>query len=367
MASWQHHLRRWADAGLVDSQTVARIQEFEAAQGESPNGGGGLRWPVVVALSLGGVLLGAGVLLFVNAHWEELGPGARLALVLAALGGFHLGGAFTSAGFPGLATTLHALGTVALGGAIAMTGQIFHIEEHWPNAILLWAVGAAAGVLLLRTWPQVAALALLAPAWVVAEMSERLSSPGMASALLLLALSFAYMSAARPHGNRTWRVCLNVIGSVSVLVCAVIVPLLYNARVDMTAARLILPAGAGALLGFLLRRELWWPNAVAAVWALLYTVLGDSRHELLLYGWAGVGAVGMVAWGLLDRRAERINVGMAGFGVTVLFFYFSNVLTTLDRSFALILLGVLFLAGGWGMEKLRRRLVARVRDRRSGL
>ncbi len=361
MASWQHHLRRWADAGLVDPETITRIEQFEANRGDSAAGAVGLRWPVVVALSLGGVLLGAGVLLFVNAHWEELGPGSRLALILAALGGFHLGGAFTAASFPALATTLHALGTVALGGAIAMTGQIFHIEEHWPNAILLWAVGAGAGVLLLRTWPQVAALALLAPAWVVAEMSERLPASGMASALLLLSLCFAYMSAARPQGNRTWRVCLNVIGTVAVLVCAVMVPLLQNSRVDITPARLILPAAAGVAVGCLLRRELWWPNALAAIWALLHTVFGDTRHELLLYSWAGLGAVGMVAWGLYDRRVERINVGMAGFGMTVLFFYFSNVLTALDRSLALILLGILFLAGGWGMEKLRRRLVAHVR------
>ena len=58
---------------------------------------------------------------------------------------------------------LHAVGTVALGGAIAMAGQIFNMQEHWPSAVLLWAVGAIAGWLLLGDWPHLALTAILAP------------------------------------------------------------------------------------------------------------------------------------------------------------------------------------------------------------
>jgi len=46
--------------------------------------------------------------------------------------------------------------------------------------------------------------------------------------------------------------------------------------------------------------------------------------------------------------------------LTVIIFYFSNVMDKLGRSVSLIGLGVLFLFGGWVLERTRRQLVARV-------
>jgi hypothetical protein len=66
----------------------------------------------------------------------------------------------------------------------------------------------------------------------------------------------------------------------------------------------------------------------------------------------------MVAWGIYEFRAERINLGMAGFALTIIFFFFSSVMDKLGRSASLMALGVLFVSGGWYGEKLRRKLVA---------
>jgi uncharacterized membrane protein len=67
-----------------------------------------------------------------------------------------------------------------------------------------------------------------------------------------------------------------------------------------------------------------------------------------------------VAWGLRDSDKARINLGVLGFAVTVFAFYFSSVMDKLGRSVALIGFGVIFLIGGYELEKLRRKLVARV-------
>jgi hypothetical protein len=48
--------------------------------------------------------------------------------------------------------------------------------------------------------------------------------------------------------------------------------------------------------------------------------------------------------------------------MTALAFYFSNVMNALDRSLSLIVLGVLFLAGGWQLERVRRRLLTQIRE-----
>ena len=104
-------------------------------------------------------------------------------------------------------------------------------------------------------------------------------------------------------------------------------------------------------------------NLIAAVWVVM---LGTTSHRfgpgqnLLPYAMWGLGSIGLIAWGLKEARKERINLGVAGFALTVLAFYFSTVMDKLGRSASLIGLGFLFLLGGWLLEKMRRRLVARL-------
>jgi uncharacterized membrane protein len=168
--SWQSFLKRWSDAGLVDAATAERIRQFEASHESS----GRLRWPILIAVAFGAVMLAAGVLLFVSAHWDDLSPGARFSVVILLLALFHISGALVSERFPVLATALHGVGTVALGAAIFLSAQVFNLEEHWPSGVLLWAVGAWIGVALLRDWVQVALAAILTPAWLAAEWVEKI-------------------------------------------------------------------------------------------------------------------------------------------------------------------------------------------------
>jgi hypothetical protein len=69
-----------------------------------------------------------------------------------------------------------------------------------------------------------------------------------------------------------------------------------------------------------------------------------------------------VAWGVAEARPARINLGAALCALSVLAFYFSEVMGSLGRSASLIGLGILFLAGGAALERLRRRLVGQARQ-----
>jgi uncharacterized membrane protein len=82
-----------------------------------------------------------------------------------------------------------------------------------------------------------------------------------------------------------------------------------------------------------------------------------APSDIPLFAWWAIGAAGLVAWGVRDGRVDRINLGAIVFAATVLVFYFSQVMTTLGRSASLIGLGILFLAGGWALERGRRHLV----------
>jgi hypothetical protein len=137
---------------------------------------------------------------------------------------------------------------------------------------------------------------------------------------------------------------------------------------DLPPIRLALGAtvGLGAPLGlaWLLHRSI--PPALGglAVWTAIGPILAAQRG-VVPYLWAAGLSLGLIGWGMLERRAERINLGVAGFALTVLVFYFSSVMDRLSRSASLVGLGLLFLGGGWALERTRRRLVASVAARDS--
>ncbi|MCP9792262.1 DUF2157 domain-containing protein [Vulcanococcus limneticus Candia 3F8] len=377
--SWQSQLERWRQAGLIEPATADAIRAWEQARPEPAR----LRIPVLVAIALGGVLVAAGLLLFVSTHWEALGPAQRFCLLLALVVGLHGGGAAVEERFPPLAVALHGVGTVTLGAGIFLAAQIFHLEAHWPLGLLLWAIGAGLGWALLRQWPQLALLALLVPAWLGSEwavaVQERtnglhhgagdptaLAVP--AAGLLLTCLS--YLAAPIGAGPATpARRVLLWIGGLGLLPTALfwLVVSLWGGNTMPLPLPLAffgwaLALGGPLLMGWCLRGARAWPVAVALGWLLpsLAMAWGDQDAVgLFTYLWWAVGGLLLLAWGVAEGRSERINFGMALIALDVLAFYVSQVMGALGRSASLIGLGVLFLGGGWGLELLRRRLVAR--------
>src|SRR5260370_579621 len=119
-------LHRWMEAQTLARQQADRIRQFESEQAPLRRA----RWPVIVALAFGGIMLAAGVLLFVSAHWDELSPFYRMSLLVLAVGGFHVAGAFSLDRFRALGFTMASSCTVSLGGAIALSGLIFNMQAR---------------------------------------------------------------------------------------------------------------------------------------------------------------------------------------------------------------------------------------------
>jgi len=375
-------LDRWVAAGVLDSTGAARIRAFEDSRRSTE----GLRWPVLLALGLGSLLLCAGVLLFVAAHWDELSPTSRFTLVLILVALFPIAGALTAERFAALSATFYAIGTVCVGAGIFLTAQIFNLQEHWPSGILLWVVGALAGWLLLRQWPQAVLLSLLVPAWLAGEWEVRAEGYAVTNRLLLeglLLVAFSYLSASTGEEDSVIRRALTWIGGIALLPLGVLafvegreVLWSWRGRPELPLPEQIVgwifAVGAPLLLALVLRRRAVWVNTVAAIWILVigtfHSPSRDTAGALPLYAWnslgpyfwAGMGSLGLVGWGLLERRRERINLGVAGFALTVTIFYFSDVMDKLGRSASLIGLGALFLFGGWTLERTRRKLIAHV-------
>ena len=358
--SWESKLDEWRKHALIDADAAQRIRAYES----QAEGSGGLRWPALIALAFGGLMLAAGVFLFVSAHWENLSPSSRFLTVLAMVAVFHAGGAFTADRFHALSITLHTIGTLACGGGVMLAGQIFNMAEHWPSGIMMWAAGAAIGWAVLRHWTQAALLAVLAPAWLAGEWEvasrHYRDGGGMVVFAGLLALAFAYFSARTPGADSPLRKALCWIGGIGILPLAAIMPDISRKDFDVPILPWTIAVGAPLLVAWLLRKDAALYNLAAGLWVLLLAFTAyryDNLWTMLV--WA-IGAVGITAWGVLESRAERINLGMAAFMLTVMAYYFSNISDKLGRSVSLIGLGIVFLAAGWGSEKLRRGLIARI-------
>ncbi len=382
MADIQTLLNRWKSAGILEAGAAERIRAWEADR-ERPSG---LKWQGMVALILGALLLATGVVLFVSAHWDDIGPGARFALVLAMVTLFHVAGAVARERFLGLSTALHAVGTIATGAAIALVGQIFNIEEHWPAAILLWAIAALAGWALLRDQAQQILTLLLFPAWMFSEL-EFYIGPHIGQEVylgrLLFVWSIFYLTVFLGSRRKAVQGILFAAAAIAAVVGTV---LMTEGWHSWSAAQTFIPLGPR-----------WWawtaivalPLAVSAFkghWGLIppasaivysialpwcqrswvsrspygkttasYTMYAPS---LLAYVLVAAFAVFMIWWGVRQASRALVNFGIVGFGLAVGWFYFSNIFDKVGRSLGLIGLGVLFLAGGWGLEKTRRRLLA---------
>ncbi|MGC9969247.1 MAG: DUF2157 domain-containing protein [Bryobacteraceae bacterium] len=369
-------LDRWRKAELIDEDVAARIRAFE----ESRAGAAGrLRWPTALAVAFGGLLFAAGLLLFVAAHWDGLSPAARVSLILAMVALFHVAGAFSSPRSNAFAILFHGLGTVALGAGIYLFGQTFNLAEHWPTGVLLWAVGAWAGWLLRRDWVQMTLAALLTPYWLAGEWLVRTESAHRTDRILmagLLLLAFTYLSARTSSQDSPGRRALAWIGGLALFPCTVIAVVSHafyrwNSTdprdLSMEILGWVAAIGLPLAVAILLRRQAAWMNGVAALWvAVLFAITerGFDTDAWLVYIWCALGSAALAAWGVFEGRSERVNLGVAGFALTVLFFYFSALMDKLGRSASLIGLGLLFLAGGWALERTRRRLIVRARGER---
>jgi len=383
MADIESLLNRWQRAGVLNAEAAARIRAFEQKQ-EKPSG---IRWQGIVALILGAILLACGVALFVSAHWDELGPGARYAIVIAMVAVFHLAGGFVRNSFLGLSTTLHAVGTISAGAAIALVGQIFNIQEHWPAAVLLWALAALAGWILLRDQAQQTLTLLLVPAWMLSELSFRMNGR-IGEDIYIGRFLFVWAILYLTFFLRSKRkIVQGILFAAATIAAAAGTPLMLDGWQSWSADQSFIPFGArvwawialaalplliAAFHGHkgLIPQAAAVATAIALPWCYRSWVqsydYGNGTHytytwtepNLAAYALVAVFAIFICWWGVRLASRALVNLGIVGFAVTVGWFYWSDVLSKGSRSLGLIGLGILFLAGGWALEKMRRRIMA---------
>ncbi|MCC6741425.1 MAG: DUF2157 domain-containing protein [Planctomycetia bacterium] len=325
-------------------------------------------------LLIGNLAYGAGIFLVaqifhLSGHW----PNAFLAWGLGSLAV-----AVAVEAVPVFAVAAAALSVWGIGEAAE-----FHATGAWSLA----ALGALFGAAYWRRSKSHLAVAVLAlAAWIAAvpgtwsRSEELLPTAWLAGSGALVAAGVLHRSLGRPDLQGPWRLA-GLGGGMFAVFLLSIRPLAHEFawsegnRPAIGAVWALLAVAAAASAWALVvaterlaRFEAWAALAatgLGATWLAIGTRGAEVPIALLFNIALFSGSAGLVALGLHDRRPSLAYSGLAWFAIGLFALYVDFGWDRLDRSLFFTVGGLLLLAGGWVLERQRRRIAATLKEART--
>jgi uncharacterized membrane protein len=148
----------WIEQGFLTEEAAGRLSTIYKLDELGKESSQTL---AAVIFTIGGLLVGGGVISFVAANWEILPTTIKIFFLFAALLGFHLTGYWLRyrRNSPRLGHALLFCGCLVFGANIGLLAQIFNISGTWHRAYAVWAIGSLAMAWAVRSW-LIGALAL---------------------------------------------------------------------------------------------------------------------------------------------------------------------------------------------------------------
>ena len=320
-ARWlQEELKAWVADRLVSSEQAERIR-LRYAESKT-----GAPWSTIIFAGLGASVFGLGVILLFAYNWQAIPKAGKLGVIFLSILASHATGLWLFArrdGRRSLGEALTILGTMLYGAGIWLVAQIYHIDEHFPNGFLLWAVGALVLAWAMPSIAQGILAAVLLCIWACSETWKFDHTLHVAPWIILLGV-----------GGLSWQ-----LRSRTLLVFVLIGwNLVFLATAGSMTGKLVLPlwlnlAAAFLAIGMHAGRRQWFPTS-EPVWRFfgwfgfllslyLLTFAGMVRDGLgwaasvgqhnpttvLIYAWSAF-ALALLAWlplatALLGRGETR--------------------------------------------------------------
>jgi len=382
----------WRKQGLLDDQQIGELRKsLDESQSSLRSGRA-----VTIFSTLGAVLVGLGVILFVASHWETMGPLARSFMLVATYVATCAAAYLTqSKGLPLLSESLWFLATLVLGADIFFIGQIFNFTLTFWQGPFLWCVGALAmGYARQRAaygWLAVP-LALLAigwfgggSGWFTDDQMEFLgSNRGLLP--LLPTIGLALLCIARLAGNshrfRFLRPASAIWGLTLIALPLIIgtgdedlLQHIFDTAFTLHQIAILAVSGLAVALFAALGRPSTLAVIAAGVLLLVFiglTVPGEGGSAVgvfiaghgaafVMYILLAFGLAICAIWiGLAERSTALINAGLVSAALIIFIQYFSWTFELFDRSIAFIVGGLVLLGVGYAFERTRRHLLARM-------
>jgi uncharacterized membrane protein len=362
-------LARWHADGTISPATHAAIR---ASLAPLP---AGITIASVVAI-VGGLLIAAAFLAFVAANWSGIARPMRFAILLAGIAvSYGLGALFARTERPVLADLAAAVGAIIFGAAIALTGQMYHLDGDFAAALLLWAGGALAAAALTGSRGALAVALTVGVIWSTMRVEEAGSFPHLAFILFWLigaALALAWNAPVARH-----LVALSVVAWwIVTVIASADVRSAANGTATIVAGLVLLFGTGHAMTAFGraatqslgLTLSTYAGFALAGVLALMTVVareFGTGSYALVdwVYACGVLGVVLSSAVAAMTRRAAAALVALAlALGVVA-----SLTLPGADRGivgsspwllYGLVLVAMLSLVISGMLDELRPRVAA---------
>ena len=390
-------VRQWEADGIVSADQAEAIRSRYSTD-DAPASGSAIGNRVVSIIAvMGAVLIGLGIIAFFAANWSEIPKLVKLAMMVVGTPAVYVIGWLVGYRFeyPRIGIAIILLGAIAFGASIHLIAQTYHVPVNHPALVPLWFLGVIPLAYITRSRPILglsiilflAAAGFRVQVW-VPDLEEEviLMIPGV---LVLGAFLFAAgRSHARFPDTRAFARMYDLAGLI--VASAAIYVLSFSGlweEIDRDSLNfsklgaefwlvvgLVGAASAGAIVvaGWRDRRsgshQIWWEAGTVAAMAIIAAAMWLALAfggEWLWWVFNLVmlaGILGMIAAGYRWNRAYLINLAVPIFAITLFTRYFEFGFGLLGQSVAFIVAGVILLAGGFGMEYLRRRLVRRMRD-----
>ena len=389
-------IESWQGQGLITPQQGQAIIGSYPIQA-SPRGSYG-RLVTILAI-LGAVLLGLGVILFFASNWDGIPRTVKLALLLIGVPTTYIIGYWLryGRGYPRVGVAAIFLAAIFYGAGVHLVAQSYHVPVNDPRLFLFWFLGVlplayltrSQAILVLSILLFLVSVGFWLPLWLdgmdavpflvfplYLVLGLMLFSLGRFQALFDLTRSYAkayeilgllttfgalyllsfrfwfegfrryYLSSAEPVSWEFWLVLFGAAALAVLLLGGAI-----GQQIGIRRPLLTLPYELGFSLlllvaGFML---IFLPGESDLIYPLIFNAL------LLL------GIVGLVFGGYYRSQESWINLALIFFGVDVFARYFEFSFDLFDRSLVFIGAGSILLAGGFLLERGRRKVMERLR------
>lgn len=349
----QRDLTLWQEKGWVSEAGASEIRKDIAKRGGMPG-------MVTVLAIVGVVLLGFAAMTFVAANWAEMSRLARVVLLVCLLWASYAG-AFAAwlRKAPIFSHAAILLGVALFGANIMLISQMYHLDGHPPNAVLLWACGGLLAGTVLRSAPALALTTLLFGLWTSWEIQL---------ARYAHAVHWPYLIAlAATAGAIYWIRWRSGFHFIAVSISLWLLSLGYvlddgGVHLAVAVIAIIVLIAALALERRLpLLRQFERPTAAyalfvafGALWALQF--IDNAKGGLLLGLAIATLALLTSAMALGERLSNKalVWIGYIAFSVEMLSLYFKTLGTLLGTAAFFLVAGLLVIAlslVAWGLHR----------------
>jgi uncharacterized membrane protein len=381
----------WVDEGIVTAEQAATIRGRYAGAQEARRGSATTALAVI-----GAIAVGLGVIGFVAANWDGMSHGVRLALLTFAVGGayaagFHLRDSTGSR--PRVGEALYLVGVLMFGASLFLVGQMYNVQAHDPLALLLWAGGAAATALVVRSRVIAAVSVLVFTGWIGFEFGLALDDAGGNSwaafpvvAVFYGGALYALATAVQERSHGHWLASSGFLEAgrgvgLPVAAAGLFVFTFSGATQELGGADehlegvllaglvllgVLAFAAAGVLAAGRRPSDRYEGGMLLVVLATVVVALfagGDGDLYAVVFNvlFAAV-ALGIVYSGYLSDEAWLVNLGVVLVAVDLVARYFDVFWSALPRSVGMIGAGLVVLGIAYVLERQRKRLLERMAD-----